>query len=138
MNQQTKRKIKNAAKTGGKYALKGVKLAGKGVLTVTELASKAVQKTAKSKDARAFIAKAGTIASTVAFTGPVITISAINYILHNQLLDKNVSPVEALMSTLGATEKIMSDVLDLAAVPASIIAKETEKLSQNGKNWLDR
>lgn len=138
MNVATKRKIKNAAKTGGKYTLSGLKMAGKGVLSVTEIASKGVRSVAKNRNARSLIAKAGTIAATVAFPVPAIVLAGMKYMVDNCVLGHNVSAVEALMGTFRTTEKVMQGVLDVAAQPTAAIANEVQKLSKKGKDALDR
>ena len=59
----TKKQLKNMAKTGGKYTLKGVKLLGRGALTVTELGAKATGTVAKgvahNYDVRKYVEKSG-------------------------------------------------------------------------------
>lgn len=141
MTQQTKRKIKNAAKTGGKYTLQGVKFAEKTALGLTELTAKAVEKTAEvigNKDVRRFIAGAGTIAAGVTFMGPVISVVAMKYLTDNILLGKKVSPVEALSSTFRASEKVLDGVLGVVTTPTKVVAKEVGKLAHKGKEALDR
>lgn len=138
MNPQTKRKIKNTARTGGKYALKGVKFAGKMALGTTEVASRIVRKTAQNPYALRLLAKAGTIAACVAFPAPAITLTALNYIVKNSMLGEKTTPVSALMSTFGATERIMRDVLELASIPTEEIARGVEQLAHDGKEALDR
>ncbi len=134
----TKRNIKNAAKTGGKYALKGVKFAGKTMLTATEFSAKAATNVLNSNKARRILAKAGTIASTVAFIGPAISITAMNYLFQNCVLGKDVSPVTALKSTFGFSEKVMKEVLDVISVPTAAITNEIGKVANKGKQALDR
>lgn len=138
MNAATKRKIKNVAKTGGKYTLNGLKMAGKGVLSVTEIASRGIRNVAKDRNARSFIAKAGTIGATIAFPAPTIALAGMKYMVDNCVLGHDISAVEALMGTFRTTEKIMQSVLDVAAQPTAAIADEVQKLSKKGKDALDR
>lgn len=138
MNQQTKRKIKNAAKTGGKYALKGLKLAGKGACSLTELTAKGVSKVAKSDKAKRFIAGATTIAGTVAFIGPAITLSTISFLTQNILLGKRVSPVGALKQITNVSTNVLEGVLDVVSPVAQFLAKGLGKVANKGYQALDK
>ncbi len=138
MNNKTKRTIKNAAKTGGKYALKGVKFAGKAALSTTQFAAKTVGNVMKSPDSRKILSKAGTIAASVAFAGPAISLVAMNYLFNNVALGKNVSPLDALSSTFNTSQKVLEDVLGVISVPTAVAAKGVEKMAKKGKDALDR
>lgn len=138
MKQQTKRNIKNAARTGGKYALKGMKLAGKGVCALTELTAKGVSEVTKSKHAKRFIAGATTIAGTVTLLGPVITLSTISFLAQNMLLGKRVSPVGALKQITNASTNVLEGVLNLVTAPVKGLAQGVEYVAKQGKEALDR
>lgn len=138
MKENTKRTIKNAAKTGGKWTLQGVKLAGKGVLSVAELGTKGIANVVGSPKARKILAGAGTLAASVAFAPAVIGATALNYMFQNCILDKNYSPVDAIKGTFRGTNAVLKDVLDLAAVVVEPVARETSKLARKGKEALDR
>lgn len=139
MKNDTKRKIKNVAKTGGKWTLQGVKLAGKGALTVAELGSKGVADIIGSPKARRILAGAGTLTASVALLPEAVIIATmLNYMLQNSIFDKNISPVSALKGTFRGTNKILKEVLDLAAPIIEPIANETSKLAKEGKELLDR
>lgn len=132
-----KRNIKNAARTGGKYALKGVKLAGKGVLTAAELAGKGTAKIAESRTARKILAGAGTLAANVMFAPASITITALNYLIQNCVLGKNYPATEAIKATFGTTNKVLEEVLGLAAGPTAALARGAGNLAKEGKKALD-
>ena len=138
MKDSTKRTIKNAAKTGGKWTLQGVKLAGKGALSVAELGIKGIANVASSPKARRILAGAGTLAASVAFAPAVISVTAMNYMFQNCILDKNYSPVDAIKGTFRGTNSVLKGVLDLAAPVIAPIANETSKLAKKGKEALDR
>lgn len=141
MNNNTKRKIKNAAKTGGKWTLQGIKFAGKGTLTVAQLTSKGIENVAASPKARRILAGAGTLAASVAFAPlapAAISITALNWMVKNCILDKSCSPVDSLKDTFRGTNSILKGVLDLAAPVIEPIARETSKLAKKGKEALDR
>lgn len=138
MEEKTKRNIKNTARTGGKYALKAVKLVGKGTLTATELAGKSVARVAESRTARKILAGAGTLAANVMFAPAAISITALNYMLQNCVLGKNYSATRAIKATLGTTNKVLNEVLGIAAIPTAAIARETSKIAKKGKEALDR
>jgi len=138
MKPNTKRNIKNVAKTGGKWALKEVKLAGKGTLTATELATKGIANIAESRAARKLLAGAGTIAATVAFAPAAISITALNYMFQNCILDKNYSATRALEATLGTTNRVLNKALGVVSVPTAAIARGTSKMAKKGKEALDR
>lgn len=133
----TKRNIKNAAKTGGKFALKGVKLAGKGVLTVAELAGKGTASLIESRTTRKILAGAGTLAANVMFAQASITITALNYLVQNCVLGKNYSAASAIKATFGTTNKVLEEVLGIASVPTAALARGAGKLAKEGKKALD-
>ena len=137
MNNNTKRVIKNGARTGGKYALKGIKFAGLGVLSTTELASKGIRKVAGSKKARNLLAKGLVIGASVAFPAPIIMMTGINYMFQSSCLGKNISPVDALLETSGTLTKVLDSVLDVAAVPTTLVAKGVETVSKKGKDAIE-
>lgn len=138
MNSETKRNIKNLARTGGNYSLKGIKFAGKSILEATEVTAKTLADISKNEHARKFIAKVGTIAACVSFTAPTIALTSMNYIVRNAILNEGISPVDALMSTFNVTEKIMNEVLDFVAVPTEQLSKSVENIAHKGKEALDR
>lgn len=138
MNTQTKQNLKNAAKTGGRWTLQGIKLAGKGALTATELTTKGIANVAESYKSRKILAGAGTLAAGVAVAPATITIAALDYMIKNCLLDENCSPVTALKDTFRATNSVLKGVLDVAAPVVGVVAKETSELAKKGKEVLDR
>lgn len=138
MNNQTKRNIKNTAKTGGKYALSAVKFAGKTALSATEITAKGINKVMSSPKNRRILAKAGTIAASVAFAGPAISLAAMNYLVNNIALDKSVTPLQALENTFNMSTHVLKDVLDMVSEPTAAVAKEVGKLAHKGKDALDR
>lgn len=138
MNPNTKRNLKNAAKTGGKWTLQGVKLAGKGALTATELTTKGIANIAGSYKARKILAGAGTLVAGVAFAPATITVAALDYMTKNCLLDKHCSPVDALKDTFRATNSVLKGVLDITGPVVEVTARETSKLAKKGKEALDR
>ncbi len=138
MNTKTKKVLKNVAKTGGKFTLKGLKLAGNGTLSVAEIASKSVSKVAGSNSVRKILAKSGTLLASVAFPGPALSIIAISYLLQHCVLNKSITPVDALKQTLGISERVLKDVLDIASLPTVAISNEVSKVANKGKDALDR
>ncbi len=138
MNNQTKRNIRNAAKTSGKYALSAVKFAGKTALSATELTAKGINRVMESPKSRRILAKAGTIAASVAFAGPAISLVAMNYLINNIVLDRNMSPLRALESTFDMSNHVLKDVLDVISIPTAVAAKEVGKIAHKGKDALDR
>lgn len=138
MNPNTKRKIKNTAKTGGRWTLQGVKLAGKGALAATELTTKGIANIAGSRKARKILAGAGTLAAGVVFAPAALTFTALDYMMKNCLLDKNCSTVDALKDTFRATNSVLKGVLDITAPAIEVVARETSKLAKKGKEALDR
>lgn len=138
MNVDTKRKLKNAAKTGGKWTLQGVKLAGKGALAATQFTTKGIANVAGSYKARKILAGAGTLAAGVAFAPAMLSMAALDYMFKNCLLDRDCSPVGALKDTFRATNSVLKGVLDVAAPVVEVVANETSKLAKKGKEALDR
>lgn len=139
----TKKQLKNMAKTGGKYTLKGVKLLGRGALTVTELGAKATGTVAKgvahNYDVRKFVTGVGSIAANVAFLGPSLGITAMNYLIQNCAMGKSYySPVDALRSTLRMTEGVLNGAIGLVAEPVAAVSKGIENVSKKGKDILEK
>ena len=138
----TKKKLKNMSKTGGKYTLKGVKMLGRGALTVTELGAKATGTVAKgvahNYDVRKFVTGAGSIAANVAFLGPSLGITAMNYLIQNCVMGRNYSPVDALRSTLRMTEGVLDGAIGLVAEPVAAVSKGIENVSKKGKDMLEK
>lgn len=114
----------------GKYALKGVKFAGKTVLGADEVTNRKIVRMAKDARARGFIAQNGSVSANVKFTVPELALTNMNYILHNESINKCASPIEAILTTLGATENIVNEVLGIADVPVGykLSQLETSKL----------
>ena len=137
MDNNTKRKLKNAAKTGGKFTLAGLKMAGKGVLSATELTSKAVRDVARSENAKRLISKAAVIAATVAFPAPAIMLTGMKYMIDSCVLGDKVSAIDSLFGTFRTSEKIMKGILDIVAVPTEIAAIGVQEMSKFGKKALN-
>jgi len=138
MSSNAKRNIKNAAKTGGKWFLKGVKLAGKGTLTVAELATNKIADIAENEKVRKLLAGTGTIVATVAFAPATISITTINYLFQNCALGKDYSATTALEETLDTTNKMLEKALEMVAIPTAALAKKASKMAKKGKEALDR
>lgn len=138
MDNNTKRKLKNVAKTGGKFTLAGLKMAGKGVLGVTELTSKAVKNVARSENAKRLISKAAVIAATVAFPAPAIMLTGMKFMIDSCVLGDKVSAIDSLFGTFKTSEKVMKGILDIVSVPAEIAAIGVQKMSEMGKDALSR
>lgn len=138
----TKKKIKDIAKTGGKYTLKGVKMLGKGALTATEFGAKATGTVANgiahNYDVRKFVTGAGSIAANVAFLGPSLSITAMNYLIQNCVMGRDYSPVDALRSTFRMTEGVLDGAIGLVAEPVAAVSKGIEKVSKKGKDMLEK
>ena len=133
------RKIKNKPqKTAGKYALKGIRLAGLGVLTTTEIASKKIKSVARNEEARKLISRGLIIASTVAFPVPMIMMSGIGVMLHSALGNESGSAIDAALAAPKAITKVLDTVLDVAAVPTEVIAMGTEAISREGKKAIKK
>ena len=107
-------KIKNTAKTAGKYALKGLKFPEKDVLSVTELISKSTGSVAKNRNLRSLITRDGIISATVNFPEPSVTLTDLKSMTENCNLGQDISAVEALMNTFKTSENIMQSVMEVA------------------------
>lgn len=139
MKDNTKQKIRNAAKTGGKWTLQGIKFAGKETLSVVEMTTKGIANIAGDPKSRRILAGAGTLAASVVIAPSILLgAAALNYMCQGSLIDKNISPIKALKSTMRGTNSILKDVLDLAAPIVEVTAHETSKLAKKGKEALDR
>lgn len=139
MNINSKRKLNNIARTDGRYFFKGLKLADKDILNITELGTKVITKVAQNKESKKFIAKTGTIAACVNFATPTIMLTGLNYVVQNSLQDKNISPVTALKSTIAASEKVMNGVFDIMSPPSNeMVSKNIGKIAKRGKEALER
>ena len=138
MDNNAKRKLKNVAKTGKKFTLAGLKMAGKGVLGVTELASKAVKNVARSENAKRLISKTTVIAATVAFPAPAVMLAGMKHMIDRCVLGDKVSAIDSLLETLQTSKKIMKGNLDIVTVPTKIAAVSVQKMSKMGRDALSR
>lgn len=138
----TKKDLLNVAKTGGMYTLSGVKMLGRGALTVAELGAKATENVtrgvAHNYDVRRFVTSAGSIAANVAFLGPSIGLTAMNYLVQNCVMGKNYTPVDALKSTLRMTEGVLDNAMGLVSEPVIAVSKGIENVAKKGKDVLEK
>ena len=135
---------KAITKAGGKYALKGIKYAGIGVLGATDLAARGVNKVASSRKGRTLASKAALIAACVAFPSVAatfatagITMTAVNYMFNNCILGKEQSAVDAALGVKHASDKVLENALSIVSVPTKFISKEISKAAKKGETALE-
>ena len=128
-----------------KFALSGIKFAGKGLLTGAELAGKGVKSVADNKSGRKLLSKVAIIAACVAmpsvaatFLTGGITATALKYVYDNIILGKTTTALQAAESVTQSADKVLEHTLAAVSIPLRGIGKGIEDTAKFGKNALDK
>ena len=144
-----KRKLADSAKAiskaAGKFTLKGIQLAGLGLLSATEIASRGADKLIKDPPGRKLATKAALIAACIAFpsvaatmTTVGITSTVLNYVYHNNKEGRKVTALEAIENIIGISDKVLDKTLSLVSVPAHMITKGIGNSARIGKEAINK
>ena len=107
--------IKGIKKSEGKYRFRGIKMAGKGTIGAQQFVKKyGDERQEKNRNEKVFITSKGSITPTVNRLGSGFSVSALQY-AKNEVMGHDVSVAESLQNTLEVAEKIMQNVVELAA-----------------------